>query len=84
MPTGLKAMAVYLLGCAVFVRLIHYVLTAFFDVSSRTSLYIALPVGIIAFIVFIIAHKDDHFEGWSRGRGGARLWKNEDDDDSTA
>jgi hypothetical protein len=78
MPTGLKALVVYLLGCAVFVKVIHYVLTALFGVASRTSLFVALPIGIVAFIVFIFANEDSHFEGWTRGR---RRGHDEDDDD---
>jgi hypothetical protein len=56
MPTGLKAMAVYLLGCAVFIKVFHYLLHTFLEVSTRTALYISLPVGIVSLLAFIFAN----------------------------
>jgi hypothetical protein len=78
MPTGLKAWIVYIVGAAVFVAVLHYILRTLIGLPPGVSLMVSLPVGIIGFVVFLLVNEDGHFG--SMTREGRRQRRRDRDD----
>ncbi len=76
----LRTGVVYILGCAVFAYVCAQVL-GLLGVPARTSLYISVPIGVVAFVIFIWLNWDNDFSGWHTRDG--RWFRKGDDDDAT-